>query len=63
MAALLDSLVSYYASYLMVAILSLALLRFYHATNTWIVIVRGGMTECIARFNPAHWGYFLKSMQ
>src|SRR6266545_1297040 len=39
MAALLISLVSYYTSYLLAAILSLALLRFYHATSPWIVIV------------------------
>ena len=39
MAALLVSLVSYYTSYLLAAILSLALLRFYHATKPWIVIV------------------------
>lgn len=37
MAALLVSLVSYYAAYLLVAVLSLALLWFYHAANAWIV--------------------------
>jgi uncharacterized membrane protein YbhN (UPF0104 family) len=38
-ATLLVSLVSYYLSYFMAAALSLALLRFYHATSAWIVIV------------------------
>jgi uncharacterized protein (TIRG00374 family) len=39
MAALLVSLVSFYAAYLLAAALSLLLLWFYHAANTWIVIV------------------------
>jgi len=37
MAALLVSLVAYYTAYLLAAAMSLALLWFYHATNTWIV--------------------------
>lgn len=41
MAALLVSLVSYYAAYLLAAALSLALLWFYHAASLWIVIVTG----------------------
>jgi glycosyltransferase 2 family protein len=37
MAALLVSLVSYYTAYFLAAVLSLALLRFYHAANAWIM--------------------------
>jgi hypothetical protein len=39
MAALLVSLISYYASYLLAAALSLALLRLYHAAGAWIVAI------------------------
>lgn len=39
MAALLVSLMSYYAAYLLTAALSLALLRSYHAASAWIVTV------------------------
>jgi uncharacterized membrane protein YbhN (UPF0104 family) len=39
MAALLVSLISYYAAYLLAAALSLALLRFYHAASAWIVAI------------------------
>jgi len=38
-AALLVSLVSYYASYMLVAVLSLALLQFYHAMSSWIMTI------------------------
>ncbi|HEY6400541.1 MAG TPA: lysylphosphatidylglycerol synthase transmembrane domain-containing protein [Blastocatellia bacterium] len=39
LAALLVSLISYYAAYLLAAALSLTLLRFYHAVSAWIVAV------------------------
>lgn len=39
MAALLVSLVSFYAAYLVAAMASLAVLWFYHATSAWIVAV------------------------
>jgi glycosyltransferase 2 family protein len=39
MSALLVSLISYYAAYLLAAALSLSLLWFYHAASAWIVII------------------------
>ncbi|MBO0719757.1 MAG: flippase-like domain-containing protein [Blastocatellia bacterium] len=39
MAALLVGLVSYYAAYVLVAILSLGLLQFYHAMRGWIITI------------------------
>lgn len=41
MATLLVSLVSYYAAYLLVALVSVLLLWFYHALNAWVIAVVG----------------------
>jgi uncharacterized protein (TIRG00374 family) len=39
MGAMLVSLVTYYAAYLLAAVASIILLRFYHATNPWIIFI------------------------